>query len=394
MPGPFDSSHRRGRSCTRSVRRRRPTSLTSASGDESPSTSERKKQDRSQSDKQDVAVPHINVQAPTPPLLQRNLSDLEAEYNDQSYRARQSNDKGKGKGNVLQKEKGKDDSNVKVRKNRCTHVHHHHYHVHNHAHHYHIQDDKLVGEPIHEVEHSIYCVLPFDESDPYAAVRYNNEHHQKHLDQHKDVEKQKQFQPSYPNRNGNGNAFQNSGPSQQQQQQNQDRPQQNTLSGSTITRVPASAPVQAQAQAQASSASHPSSTLARTYFSQTLYSRRPERTPGVPVTHPYRENLEGNSADEENWIPAPGASYSASALARADDEASAIVQAQAPHPQTPSPSGSHSTLTTISRGIVYTGRDRDDLYRSSDEAAAKKAKKNNGKNRKGFRAWLARRLRG
>ncbi|KAI1806803.1 hypothetical protein F4811DRAFT_103534 [Daldinia bambusicola] len=376
MVNPIDSSHRRGRSRTRSVRRRRPTSLTSASGDDLPSTSERKKQDHSQSDKQDVAVPHISVQAPTPPLLQPNSSDFEAEHNDQSYRACQStdqdayrpfhdgneeiDDKGKGKGKVLHKEQAKDNTNARVRNNRCTHVHHHHYHVHNHNHHYHVQDDKLVGEPIDEVEHSIYRVPPFDDSDPRAGARYRTEHYEKHFEQHKDVEKQKQY------------------------------PQQNTRSGSTVTRVPASAP--GPAQVQASSASRPGSTRSRVSFSRTLYGRRPERITGIPATHPYRENLQGNSAEEENWTTAPGASYSATALASADDEASAIVQSHAPHSQAPSPSGSHSTLTTISRGIVYGGRDRDDIYRSSDEAAAKNGMKN--KKATGFRAWVARHLRG
>ncbi|OTB12406.1 hypothetical protein K445DRAFT_378609 [Daldinia sp. EC12] len=387
----FNSSLRRGRSRDRSTRRRRPTSLTSASGDDSPSASGRKKQVRSQSDSQNGPIPRISVQAPTPPLLQSNSANSEARHQDQSYRRRQSlnqeaprafhdkkeeiHDKGTGKGKTLTKEKGKDCGNEKDHVGRCTHIHHHHYHVHNHYHHYQVHNNVQVGERTNDVEHLIYGAAPFDQSDPQATAKYQEEHYQKHVEQHKDAEQKKQVQPNYQSYDGNNDRnVRDPGPSQQ-------RPPQVARSGSTATRAPAPAQTQTQTQAQASFAPRPGA-QPRTSFPRSFSGRSSVRA--VPSTHPYRENLRSSggptpsSADEE------------------EEEASAIVQANSPRSWTSSPSSttagaannndSHSTLTTISRGIVFGGRKREELYRE-DESGCERPKK------KGFRAWVSRHLR-
>ncbi|KAI1657285.1 hypothetical protein F4813DRAFT_85105 [Daldinia decipiens] len=385
------SSPGRGRSRHRI---RRPTSV---SGDDSASPSKHKRRGHSQPAKQNVPIPRINIQSPTPPLSASSSAHHEILQNEQARRIRHSRaretlrpaddgnkntkDKDKGKGKSISKDRDRDNS--KSRTGSCTHIHHHHYHVHNHYHKYYINNDKQVGEPIHDIKHSIYRQPPFDQSDPQAAMDYQEEHHQKHVEQHQDREQQrkqeqKQSQPSSHHR-CNSNGVNNPGPSQQ-------RPHQSTRSRSTATRIPGppprypSRPPPPDPHRGAMAAEPAEAWLPQSFTSPAI------------CTFPHRTSIQQdvrNTMDQAD-------TYSATALVNADEEASAIVQANSPRSWTSSPASSSSrasisTLTTISRGVVYgrhTHRRRESCESESGSGSVRRKSKKGG-----FRAWVSRHLR-
>ncbi|KAI0853191.1 hypothetical protein F5Y00DRAFT_134491 [Daldinia vernicosa] len=388
----YESSPRRGRSHHRT---RRSTSV-SGDRDDSASPSKHKKRSHSHSIKQNVPIPRIHIQAPTPPLSASSSSHYEIRRNEQSRRIRHSqaretlrstndgdkdakdDDKGKGKSTS----KDRDGDNSKGRTGRCTHVHHHHYHVHNHYHKYYIHNDKQVGEPTHDVKHSIYGQPPFDQSDPQAAMKYQEEHHRKHTEQHRDREQQskqeqKQSQPSHHRRDSNG--VNNPGPSQQ-------RPHRLTRSRSTTAQLP-----------EPEYPPHPPSGFD---FDFGAVAAEPAEEWKFPKSftssaiYTYPHHTSSIQQDVRNTMDQADA-YSATALVNADEEASAIVQANSPRSWTSSPSSgrnSVSTLTSISRGVVYNNRrgGRRESYESgSDSGSVQRRKSKKG----GFRAWVSRHLR-
>ncbi|KAI2778440.1 hypothetical protein F4815DRAFT_243193 [Daldinia loculata] len=382
----YESSPRRGRSRHRT---RRPTSV---SGDDSASPSKHKKRGHSHPVKPNVPIPRINIQSPTPPLSASSSAHDEIRRNEQARRIRHSHaretlrpaadngnkdtkDKDKGKEKSTSKDRDRDNS--KSRTGRCTHIHHHHYHVHNHYHKYYINNDKQVGEPTHDVKHSIYDQPPFDQSDPRAAMKYQEEHHRKHVEQHQDREQQreqeqKKSQPSHHRRNSN--SVSNPGPSQQ-------RPHQSTRSRSTATRIPGPLRYPSRPPPPDSHFGAVATEPAEEWIPQSFTS------PAI-FTSPHRTSIQQdvrNTMDQAD-------TYSATALVNADEEASAIVQANSPRSWTSSPSSSRasiSTLTTISRGVVYNRHRRRESseYESDSGSVRRKSKK------RGFRAWVSRHLR-
>ncbi|KAI0108443.1 hypothetical protein F4814DRAFT_58487 [Daldinia grandis] len=392
----YDSSPSRGRSRHRT---RRPTSV---SGDDSPSPPKHKKRGHSHPVKQKVPIPRISIQAPTPPLSASSSAHHDILRNEQSRRIRHSQaretfrpandgnkdtkDKDKGKGKSTSKDRGRDNS--KGRTGRCTHVHHHHYHVHNHYHKYlYIDNDKQVGESTYDVSHSIYREPPFDQSDPQAAMKYQEEHHRKHVKQHQDREQQreqeqKKSQPTHHRRNSNS-VSSSSGPSQQ-------RSHQSTRSRSTAAQIaerreyPSRPPIVSYAGAYPA---EPADDYIPKSFTSPDMRAYPQRT----GTQRNVRNAMGQ-ADAYNTT--------ATALADADEEASAIVQANSPCSWTSSPSssssqGSVSTLATISHGPVYgrrgsgSGRGRRVSYGSESDLRSGQRQSKKG----GFRAWVSRHLR-